>query len=148
MSLASDTVLVMSPDHPWRRLRRLTRVELLWRRTPGRLGATNGVDLIVMNPDQLQVERRCTLAHELAHIELGHTGGCSSVGEAAARRLAARWLIRMDDLVDAYRWAEALEEVADCLWVDVDTLRARLDSLTPDETARLVHLYRETERGC
>ncbi len=54
----------------------------------------------------------------------------------------------MPQLLDAYRCAEELEEVADCLAVDVDTLLARIDALTTDERDQLVALYRETEHGC
>lgn len=115
---------------------------------PGRLGETNGADVIVMNPDQLQVERRCTLAHELAHIELGHIGGCSGREETDAARMAARWLIDMGDLLSALQWTENFQEAADCLWVDEPTLMARLDGLTAAERAQIVRLHQEVEGGC
>ncbi|HLV05690.1 MAG TPA: ImmA/IrrE family metallo-endopeptidase [Actinomycetaceae bacterium] len=133
--------------HPWRRLRALTHVTLHWQPLQGLLGATNGSNLIVMDPRQSQAQRRCTIAHELAHIELGHTGGCTGAEEAQARRLAARWLIDMDRLLDALAWSEELEEVAEELWVDLDTLYARLDGLTAQERARVVALAGRVERG-
>ncbi|MCR6647760.1 MAG: hypothetical protein NVV70_06325 [Cellulomonas sp.] len=37
--------------------------------------------------------------------------------------------------------------IADCLWVDVDTLQTRLDTLTDQERAALLDLYRAIERG-
>jgi hypothetical protein len=139
----------MPPFHPWRRLRARPDVEVFWRALRGpRLGATDGAEVIVLRPDLTQVQRRCTVAHELAHIELEHRDGCTPAEETAARRLAARWLIDLEHLLDAYRWAEELEEVADCLWVDVDTLRARLDGLNDHERQRLVDLYLEMERPC
>lgn len=135
--------------NPWRRLRSRADVEVFWLPLRGRRqGATDGAEVIVLRPDLSQVERRCTLAHELAHIELGHRDGCSTGEEGSARQLAARWLIDFERLVDAYRWAEHLEEVADVLWVDVDTLRARLDGLDAGERQRLVDLYAEMERPC
>src|SRR5690606_41718859 len=100
-----------------------------------------------MDPRQSQAQRRCTIAHELAHIELGHTGGCTGAEEAQARRLAARWLIDMDRLLDARAWSEELEEVAEERWVDLDTLYARLDALTAQEPAREVALDGRVERG-
>lgn len=115
---------------------------------PGLLGAVPAAHVIVLHPDQSQVQRRCTLAHELAHLELGHTGRCTGTEEDAARELAARWLIPLDDLLDAYRWSEHPAEVADCLWVDVDTLQARLESLRKDEAARLADQWARTDRGC
>jgi hypothetical protein len=113
--------------HPWRRLGALPHIDLSWRRTPGRLGETDGAQLIRLHPDQSQVQRRCTLAHELAHVELGHVGGASPVEERAARQLAARWLVDMEPLLDGLRWADDLATVADECWVDEETLMARLD---------------------
>lgn len=134
--------------HPWRTLRTLTHIDLFWTKAlpVGVRGATDG-RRIWMDDRQLQAERRSTLAHELAHIELGHTGGCAGAEEAQARRLAARWLIDMDRLLDALAWSEELEEVAEELWVDLDTLYARLDGLTADERARVVALAERVERG-
>ena len=135
--------------HPWRRLSARTDLHRFWRAMAGgRAAATDGAEVIVMRPDGTQVSRRCNLTHELAHVELKHRNGCTPGEEQAARQLAARWLIDMDALLDAYRWAEHLQEVADVLWVDVDTLRARLDGLTGDEKTLLVDLYARTERGC
>jgi hypothetical protein len=124
---------VRSMFHPWRRLRSLPHIDLSWRRMPGRLGETDGVASIVMHPDQSQVQRRCTIAHELAHVELGHTDGCNDVEEQAARGLAARWLIEIEDLAEAALWARSRSELADELWVDTDTLDARLDHLGAGE---------------
>jgi hypothetical protein len=109
---------------------------------------TNGRDRIWMDPRQTQVERRCTIAHELAHIELGHTDGCTHREDREVDLLVARRLIEMPDLLDALRWTEEFVEAADCLWVDEATLMARLDGLTADERAQIVRLYEEVERGC
>lgn len=113
-----------------------------------RLGSTNGTTAIRLHPHQSQVQRRCTLAHELAHIELGHIDGCTPDGEREAALHAARWLIDIDDLLDALRWTEEFAEAAECLWVDERTLMARLDGLTAEERARIVLLNQEVERGC
>ena len=133
--------------HPWRRLRAQPHIRLSWRELAGRLGETEG-NVIRMHPHQSQVQRRCTIAHELAHVELGHRNGCDDGEEVQATRLAARWLVGMDDLLDALRWAEELEEVAECLWVDEPTLLARLDGLDADERQRVVDLHHEMERPC
>lgn len=147
MSVAVRTVAGMF--HPWRRLRDLTHVELFWMPLRGnRMGATDGAEVIVMRPDLSQVQRRCTVAHEMAHIELGHRDGCSNAEEKQAAQLAARWLVDMDDLLDALRWAEDLREVADCLWVDEPTLMARLDGLSAAERSRIVLLHASLDRPC
>lgn len=119
--------------HPWRALRGLTDVTLHWTREPGLLGATDGLTVIYMHPDQSQRQRRSTLTHELAHITLGHTQGCNPHDERAADLLAAHWLIPIDRLIEALRWSDQLEEIAEELWVDLATLRTRLTRLTCDE---------------
>jgi hypothetical protein len=54
----------MQTPHPWRELRLLKRLALHWQELrPGMWGATDG-ERIWMDPRQLQVESRCTLAHE------------------------------------------------------------------------------------
>ncbi|WP_230747585.1 ImmA/IrrE family metallo-endopeptidase [Brevibacterium sp. CCUG 69071] len=90
-----------------------------------------------MEPDLLQVERRCTLAHELAHIDLGHTEKTTVAEENAARRYAAQKLIDWDALVDAFRWAHNAHEAADELWVTPEVLEDRLRFLHPNERALL-----------
>lgn len=135
--------------HPWRDLRRLgERVVLVWERLePGVLAETDGRGVIWMDPAQRQAKRRCTLAHELAHIELGHTDGCTPREDRAADDLAARRLIPLDRLADALAWTESAEEAADELWVDEATLSARLASLTADERVALAERLGRVERG-
>lgn len=124
--------------HPWRELRSREHLELTWADLPpGVRGITDGSSAIWMEPDQLQVERRCTLAHELAHIDLGHTTKPTVTEERTARRLAARKLIEWEALVDAFRWAHTAEECADELWVIPEVFEDRLRFLHPHERALL-----------
>lgn len=134
--------------HPWRTLRDLTSLDLYWTLDlpAGVRGATDG-HRIWMDPRQLQAERRSTLAHELAHLELGHIGVCGPREEEAARQLAARWLITMPRLLDALAWSQQPQEIAEDLWVDVDTLYARLAGLTPEEQAQIAALSQHVEHG-
>ncbi len=118
---------------PWRRLKSRPHIDVFWRRMDGRLGETDGTSLIVLHPDQSQTQRRCTMAHELAHIELGHTGGCSPVEERSASALAARWLIELPVLAEAALWAASVPELADELGVDVETLEDRIEHLDAGE---------------
>lgn len=134
--------------HPWRRLRALEALRLEWSMLrPGILGATDGTSLVLLHPNQSQRQRRCTLAHELAHVELGHTGACGPIEDAQARALAARWLISIERLLNGLRWTRDWEELADELWVDVETLQDRLDGLTVGERAMIVALSGEIEGG-
>ena len=133
--------------NPWRALRDKTHINLTWRIMPTRLGETNGSDMIRLHPWQSQVQRRSTLTHELAHIELEHTAGCHPKDEAAARQWAARKLVPMSRLMNALRWADDLHTVADELWVTEKVLLDRLDGLTPAEKQQLIDLHNSIEKG-
>jgi len=126
--------------HPWRSLRELHTVVLSWRddMPDYLLGATDG-DRIWMRSDLSQVQRRCVLSHELAHVRRGHRTCQPSAVEAAIEREAARFLLPDPRLVaDALVWSHGgLDEAADVLWVTPDVLTARLDPrhLHPAERA-------------
>ena len=119
---------------PWQELNARPEVTLEWRSLPAEFYAlTDGLSRIWMDPHQSQTERRCTIAHELAHIDLGHLNGCTSGEESAASQLAARRLIPLGRLADALLWSQDHGAISDALWVDISTLRARLDHLRPSE---------------
>lgn len=106
---------------------------MTWDRALRTLGATDGRTTIWLHPHLSQTQRRCTLAHELAHIDLGHTRHVTDADERDAQRLAARRLIRIARLADAMVWTHSPDELAEELWVDTDTLEVRLDNLHPSE---------------
>lgn len=128
--------------HPWRELReRGDGVVLHFTRfNDTRVAATNGNNAIWLDQDLLQVERRCAIQHEQAHIDLGHTNCDNPREEQAARRLTAQKLIHWDALVDVFRWAHNAFEAADELWVTVDVLEDRLRFLHPHERALLRYI--------
>lgn len=85
-------------------------------------------------------KKRSTLAHELAHVELGHAmrpGWWGSLYEPAmeaeADELAARELIPLHQLADVLRTARDAEEAAARLDVDRHTVRVRVETLTAAE---------------
>ena len=124
--------------HPWRELRALTHVVVHWRELhPGVWGATDGHSRIWLDNRLGQVERRCTLAHELEHIRRGHRGCQPPAVEASVNAAAARRLIPdPHTLADALAWARGdLAAAAEELWVDEPTLAARLESAHPAERA-------------
>lgn len=91
-----------------------------------------------------QVRRRCTLTHELVHLERGPVPAdpvARAREEHTVSVLAARRLIPITALIDAYRWCPAGHpaELAEELWVDIPTLRTRMASLDPFEVAELEH---------
>ena len=123
--------------HPWRNLRDRDDVVVSWRDDLpiGMHAATNGVDRIWLRKGLLQVERRCALAHELVHVDQGHTCGQSEKIELQVEKITARWLIDFDELIDSAKWARTIHEWADELWVTRDVLFTRLKHLDPAELA-------------
>lgn len=128
--------------HPWRRF----RVEAQWVLWATRLprGCMGYVDwrahAVVIDRTLLQVERRCTITHELVHIERGPVPTDPWLGrreERAVEREAARRLIELDALADALAWSSQPAEVAEELWVDEQTLNARVAGLSRSERAWL-----------
>lgn len=128
---------------PWRQLRGLPEVIVAYLEDlpSGRAWWSPAHQMILMAQGFSQRARRCALAHELAHIDLGHSG-VAEYPDAdrqddrihdAANRLAARRLIPLDRLGKALAWSQNLEEVADELWVEPEMLQTRLRHLHPSE---------------
>lgn len=130
-----DTTLEAVTFHPWRAIRALGhRVEVRWERDEEMLGSwCERTRTMRMHPDQNQAERRCTATHELLHAERGDTS-C----DWRTHRDAARLLIDVHALGEALVfYGDDVAKVADELWVDVETLKARLDHLHPAERGYL-----------
>ena len=134
-------------SHPWRTLRSLP-TEIIWTSDPELLGGRKAawypaLDVITMSPHLTQVERRCSLAHELAHRQAGDrpTGhpGYDAAQESAADGWAARHLIPLDSLTSALQWSTCHDEIAEELWVTRHLLTVRLATLTPSERTYLHH---------
>lgn len=94
----------------------------------GLLGCTDAESrTIYLRSGMTQAQRRSTLAHELAHaVDPESLEHC--VDQAAVRRL-----IPLDVLAGALAWSQDEYELSRELWVDVPTVRARLEGLTEDE---------------
>lgn len=88
--------------------------------------------------------RRCSLAHAIAHLDLGHhrtlAGWFEKREEAHADDLAARRLIPLESLAHAIAWTRSREEVAVELEVDLPTLAVRERGLTSADRRRLRQL--------
>jgi hypothetical protein len=120
--------------HPWRALGGMPHVTLQLRRDMplGLRAATDGSH-IVISARLLQRERRAALTHELEHIRLGRTDHCTARDESLVRQAAARRLISVEELVQALLWTRDIEELAEELWVDAETVKTRLEHLHPSE---------------
>lgn len=120
--------------HPWRALSRRPDISLRWHAAPGRLGSwCERTRTVTLHPGQSQAERRSSLSHEMIHAERGHAGPCTGTVERQVDAEAARRLISDDALVDALLWSQDEHELAEELWCDVATVRARLADLTDAE---------------
>lgn len=133
MSAPPPTVGTMF--HPWAALGEWEHVVVDWRDDlpDGMRGATNGHDIIWMDKKLIQVERRCTIAHEMVHIEQGHEYCQPPKVERQVRAVTARRLIRFEDFVDVSRWALSAGDAADCLWVTEQVLTDYIEALTEAE---------------
>lgn len=124
--------------HPWRRFRSEAAWTLTFADLPhGRRGVTDfWARTVALDSRLRQVERRCTICHELVHIERGPLPDDDRLAareESAVEREVARRLIELQPLGEALAWSRHISEAADVLWVTEDVLRARLDCLQPSE---------------
>lgn len=92
--------------------------------------------VILLEAERTKWERRCDLAHAIAHIDLGH-GSFDDKSEAAAVRYAAKRLIHRDRVAEAvaHTNGDVTLETAEYLGVDMETLSVRLHHLHPAEKA-------------
>lgn len=96
---------------------------------------------VVVRPGLSWRSRRSTIAHELAHVEMGDSTEPtwwsqqnSDRIEDAADEIAARDLLpSLSALAAVLAWALDVEQVADAMGVDADTVRARMRTLTDNE---------------
>lgn len=143
------------PDRydPWRHAETLD-LRIVFRQLPGDLMGVyfHGPSRVIALDSRLtQVERRCTLAHELVHLERGDGGRCAtdwheSKQEQQVHQVAARRLIRAEDLALALILHEHPYAQAEELWVDEMTLATRLAGLSTVEREELAELCRPVYR--
>jgi Zn-dependent peptidase ImmA (M78 family) len=129
--------------NPWLdACQRYPEVHIEWHDiAPARAVWSRDHDIILINETITRAERRCALAHELAHLDVGDepTSDCwfAARQEQAADELAARRLVDLDDLARALTWCEDPRELAECLDVTLDVLTLRAAHLHPAERGML-----------
>jgi Zn-dependent peptidase ImmA (M78 family) len=105
---------------------------------------------IVIDERLTQAQRRCTLMHELVHRMRGdtHTPDETAMSrqEKNCHQMVARMLIPFSSLQAAMQWGRHPQELADELWVDVETLNARILGLSEAEAACLALDVEQDER--
>jgi hypothetical protein len=137
-----------APFDPYDALARLPGVTVVTSRLPaGEMGCYDHTTATVhLGLGLTAAEERSTAAHEAVHAE---RGDCCLEGvgpdgtrldarqELQVHRIAANRLVTLDALADALAGTHALEEAAEELAVDEDTLWLRLESLTSAEKTYL-----------
>lgn len=129
--------------HPWRWLRD-HHPDVVVHHGPlpaDRMGQLSGAE-IRLHHRLTQAERRCTLTHELVHIERrGAEHPNPDVEERIVEAETARRLITEAQLVDAFAWLRhpGLAELAEHWWVDQQTALTRMEHLDPLEVAAIEH---------
>lgn len=124
---------------PWRDAAdRYPHVHIEWHALlPAHAAWAPAVDVILVDESISKVERRCALAHELAHMDTGDrpTDMCffSRRMETAADQLAARRLVDPRHLADVARWCHDPRELAEQLDVTLNVLVLRCSMLHPSE---------------
>lgn len=135
---------------PWLDLRQnWPEVDVRFEAMPGRLLGELCYPVIALRADTSSGQQRCTLAHEIVHLERGvrDCGPWLAREEFYVDREVALRLLPVTSLAAAIRDAggvEDLAEIARHLDVDVATLSLRLSLLTGAERRRVrTHRMRE-----
>ena len=149
MSALAPTVPAMSLYHPWRRLRDLVDVTLHWHDGGVAGWCRHSTQDVSLRRGMTQAERRSTICHEMVHLERGPAvKGYIAWDEREVSKEAARRLLPDVRAVgEALAWASCLEEAADELWVDLGTLRVRLEHLHPAERGYLKRRLEDQDEG-
>ena len=128
----------MTAYDPWRDLlENWPDVQVRVAPLAGRLLGELRYPLITLRADSSAAQRRCTLAHELLHLERGvrECGPWAEREERIIEAEAARRLVPLDALICALRCLgdEDQGRLAVALDVDTQTLQARLGDLSAVE---------------
>lgn len=128
---------------PWQDLAaNWPEVEVVIEPMAGRLLGVLRYPVIALRAGTSSAQRRCTLAHEIVHLERGvaDCGPWAGREEMLVHREVARRLIPLTLLVATVRdlgGQAQLNELAQALDVDLETAQCRLAMLTPGERAAI-----------
>ena len=127
--------------NPWADLTARPQLDLCWGGLPpGQLGATDGHRIWIATGLTIR-ERRCTLAHELVHIDLDLVSDVTWAAEQRVRDVTARRLLPdIDAVASALAGGVDMATASDELWVTEDVLTDRLATLADAERAMLNHI--------
>jgi hypothetical protein len=140
-SRASSAPYDPAPYDPWRDLgENWPGIQVVVEVMSGRLLGELRYPVIALRAGTTAAQRRCTLTHEIVHLERG-LRDCGPWAEREERQVhaeVARRLIRTEDLACAIRYLGGGDDtaaLAQALDVDRETLRLRLALLSRAERA-------------
>jgi len=140
------------PYDPWQDLAvNWPEVDVVIEPMAGRLLGVLRYPVIALRAGTSSAQRRCTLTHEIVHLERG-TADCGPWAgreEVLVHREVARRLIPLPLLSSAVRGLGGpaqLTELAQALDVDLETAHCRLTMLTPAERAAVAAASRDALR--
>ena len=127
--------------NPWADLTARSSLDLCCGGVPrGLLGAPAG-GRVWRPPRHAIRERRCTLAHELVHIDLDLVSDVTWAAEQRVRDVTARRLLPdIDAVASALAGGVDVATASDELWVTEDVLTDRLTNLNDEESNHLPHV--------
>jgi Zn-dependent peptidase ImmA (M78 family) len=129
----------MNRYNPWLdALQRYPAVHIEWHSiAPAHAIWVPGENVILVDEHISRAERRCALAHEIAHMDTGDrpTELCwfAARQETAADRVAARRLVDVEELASVIRWCRDPREIAEELEVTLSVLAMRGSMFHPAE---------------
>lgn len=107
--------------------------------------------VILVEREHSAARRRSSLAHAVAHLDLGHAeapgGWFEQREELEAEDLASRRLIPVELLARAMAWSRDHDEVARELGVDTEMLLRRLERIRGEERRLLRRLLARSDRA-
>jgi len=107
--------------------------------SPALAAVIPGESLILFSRELTPTQRRTSLAHEIAHLDLHHSPTplqwFSRRQEAEADTLAVRRLITVAALADLVGWCATDAELAQQLQVSIHAIRLRRTTLSQAESA-------------
>jgi hypothetical protein len=137
----------LCPYDPWADLRdNWPHLQVVVEPMSGRLLGELRYPVIVLRAGTTAAQRRCTLTHELVHLERGvrDCGPWTDREERHVHAEVARRLVTPGQLVHAIRDVGGIQggpadifRLAQALDVDRETMRVRLSMVTPAERARI-----------
>lgn len=142
----------MPKKRPWRKFPAVDHVVVEWAGAPAmeRFDMDEDPDITpvpeLIDKRVLFAQRRCSLAHELEHLDRGDDACLDDRAENMIRLSVARKLIPWHDLIDGVAAGLTADDLADALAVTEEVLTDRIRFLHPAEKMLVASAAHRTDR--